>query len=241
MITGLVVLKIVLMPSSTRRGQLRELRAAMVDDRRVHRAQDAVGQRRGPGMCRKWRPAVREEFLDIGVPSDFSGWIGRSNEPPAGTSRRAGTACRHQGRMRQSVKPIHRYADRGGAMESTMAVTLCRAGAPAQGGSRGRRAVRPLHPRPLCDRCVPLPDDAAGRRRAARRRGRPSARSRSRAQEGVSVLAARRRHVAMRADGQRVAGHRLLASTSTASSSSTSPAGAAWSSPASCSTSSTAR
>src|SRR5437660_12402890 len=41
----------------------------------------------GPGICRKWRPAVRDEFFGMELPL-----------------RRC--ACRHQGRMRYAVKPI---------------------------------------------------------------------------------------------------------------------------------------
>src|SRR5256885_10125813 len=66
MITGLVVLKIVLMPS-------RQLLASCANSgprwsiigvsiARSTRSGSGVG----PGMCRKWRPTGREEFLVIG-------------------------------------------------------------------------------------------------------------------------------------------------------------------------------
>ena len=57
-----------------------------------------------------------------------------------------------------------------------------------EGRARGRGAVRPLHPRPLCDRRLALPDHAARRGAAAHdRRGRAGDRDRAR-REGVSVL-----------------------------------------------------
>jgi hypothetical protein len=37
----------------------------VVDDRRVHRAEHAVGQHGRPRICKKWRPTGREEFFDI--------------------------------------------------------------------------------------------------------------------------------------------------------------------------------
>ena len=56
MMTGLVVLKIVLMPSRHALGELGEFRAAVVDDRRVHRPQHAVGQRRRAGNLQEMAP-----------------------------------------------------------------------------------------------------------------------------------------------------------------------------------------
>ena len=110
------------------------------------------------------------------------------------------------------------------------------AGAPAQGRDRGRSEVRPLHPRPLCDRRLALPDDAAGRGHAAHRRGGGAGDRASRARRACQRAAARRRHLAMRADRQLIRWSSIARSISTASSISMSRAAAAWSSPASCST-----
>src|SRR4051812_12763910 len=67
MITGLVVLKIVLMPSSARRAIFANSgpRWSMIGVSMARRMRSGTGV--GPGICRKWRPAVREEFFDIGV------------------------------------------------------------------------------------------------------------------------------------------------------------------------------
>ena len=71
-----------------------------------------------------------------------------------------------------------------------------------------RGAVRRVQPRALLDRCVDLPDRAAGRRRPARsRRRRGGDRDRPRGR-GAGV-AARRRHLAMRPDRRPRARHRL--------------------------------
>src|SRR6266568_914824 len=57
----------------------------------------------GPGMCRKWRPMAREEFLDIcSSPwAIFRGFVDGCRAASFSTGR---AACRHEGRMRQSVK-----------------------------------------------------------------------------------------------------------------------------------------
>src|SRR5262245_60907269 len=64
--TGLVLLKIVLMPSRQRRARRKNSgpRWSMIGVSMARRMRSGSGE--GPGMCRKWRPAVREEFLDIG-------------------------------------------------------------------------------------------------------------------------------------------------------------------------------
>src|SRR5262249_2444792 len=65
MITGLVVLKIVLIPSNTRFASLANsgprwsIRGVSIA-RRMR-----SGRGVGPGICRKGRPAVREEFWDM--------------------------------------------------------------------------------------------------------------------------------------------------------------------------------
>ena len=86
---------------------------------------------------------------------------------------------------------------------------------------------RPLHARPLCHRRLALPDHAARRGRRRARWKKPNGRSRFARAEGVQRAAARRRLVAGRADGQRLAHHRLLEASQRASSISTSPAAAA--------------
>ena len=78
--------------------------------------------------------------------------------------------------------------------------------APAQGAGR-RGPVRRGQPRPLFDRRVDLPDRADRRRCAPQRRSGPG-RDRDRGRGGRSDPAARRRHLAVRPDGRRGAGHR---------------------------------
>src|SRR5688572_213125 len=71
MITGPAHLKIVLMPSSTRRPSLPNSgpRWSITGMSIARRMRSGTGV--GPGICRKWRPAVRAEFLDIGEPELF--------------------------------------------------------------------------------------------------------------------------------------------------------------------------
>src|SRR4051794_22437457 len=56
----------------------------------------------GPGICRKWRPTGREEFFDIASP--YAGSVLEMVRRPAATSDVE--ICRHEGRMRESVKPL---------------------------------------------------------------------------------------------------------------------------------------
>src|SRR6516164_9554362 len=65
MMTGLVVLKIVLMPSSTRLASAANSgpRWSMIGVSIARRMRSGSGV--GPGICKKWRPTVREAFLDI--------------------------------------------------------------------------------------------------------------------------------------------------------------------------------
>src|SRR6476646_6809232 len=81
MITGLVVLKIVLMPSRHFLASRANSgpRWSMIGVSMARRMRSGNGE--GPGMCRKWRPTVREEFLAIGSPllkrqllGDFVAW-----------------------------------------------------------------------------------------------------------------------------------------------------------------------
>src|SRR5258705_13605659 len=56
----------------------------------------------GPGIWRKWRPTGREEFFDIASPYARS-----VLEDGGGRGRGFDVAsCRHEGRMRESVKPL---------------------------------------------------------------------------------------------------------------------------------------
>src|ERR1044072_6038068 len=71
MITGPAHLKIVLIPSSTRRPSLPNSgpRWSITGMSIARRMRSGTGV--GPGICRKWRPAVREEFFDIEEPGQF--------------------------------------------------------------------------------------------------------------------------------------------------------------------------
>src|SRR5689334_21074826 len=98
MMTGLVVLKIVLMPSRTRLASLANSgpRWSMIGVSMARRMRSGTGD--GPGIWRKWRPATRDEFWAIGSPflktaqacrlehrMQQSGQVlttGRDNKPP---------------------------------------------------------------------------------------------------------------------------------------------------------------
>src|SRR5215467_169970 len=101
MITVLVVLKMVLMQSRQRRASLANSgpRRSMIGVSMARRTRSGSGV--GPGMCRKWRPGVRDEFFDMislrfvtarRPEGALKGGIGPAN--PA--------ACRHEWRMRRS-------------------------------------------------------------------------------------------------------------------------------------------
>jgi hypothetical protein len=66
MMTGLAVLKMVLMPSRHRLASLANSgpRWSMIGVSIARSTRSGSGV--GPGMCRKWRPTGREEFFDIG-------------------------------------------------------------------------------------------------------------------------------------------------------------------------------
>ena len=77
-------------------------------------------------------------------------------------------ACRHEA----GCKSESRHQGRpGGTRGMTAAQLLPGPGTQAEGRDHGRRDVRSLQPRPLCDRRLALPDDAARRGGAAHRRG----------------------------------------------------------------------
>ena len=124
--------------------------------------------------------------------------------------------------------------DRGGT-------AVARAGAAAEGRDRGRRACSTASRRGRYAtdashyQIMPLGVVAPRTMEEAERAIAICARG------GRAGAAARRRHVAGRPDRQPLARHRLLEASQRASSSSTSPAAAARSSPASCSTTSTAQ
>src|SRR5512143_526179 len=91
MITGLVVLKIVLMPSrhflASRANSGPRWSMMGVSIARKMRS----GSGEGPGICKKWRPTVREEFLAIGSPllkRQFVGisWLGHGRVPGQGAT-----------------------------------------------------------------------------------------------------------------------------------------------------------
>src|SRR4051812_42701307 len=97
MMTGLVVLKMVLMPSRHRFPSLANSgpRWSIMGVSMARKMRSGRGV--GPGICKKWRPTGREEFLDIGHP-----WAGGLRLAERSTAESA--TCRHQLRMRQSVK-----------------------------------------------------------------------------------------------------------------------------------------
>src|ERR1700680_3124573 len=66
MTPGLAVLKMVLMPSSTRLASAANSgpRWSMMGVSIARRMRSGSGV--GPGICRKWRPATREEFFAMG-------------------------------------------------------------------------------------------------------------------------------------------------------------------------------
>src|SRR5205823_339403 len=100
MITGLLVLKMVLMPSRHFFASLANSgpRWSMIGVSIARSTRS--GSMVGPGICRKWRPTGREEFFDISksLPARcFSGESARPGQPATG---------RHEGRLRQAVKPF---------------------------------------------------------------------------------------------------------------------------------------
>src|ERR1700716_1182995 len=77
MMTGLVVLKMLLIPSRQRRASLENSgpRWSMIGVSMARKTRSGSGV--GPGICRKWRPGRREEFFDIGFPSILVQFAGR--------------------------------------------------------------------------------------------------------------------------------------------------------------------
>src|SRR5215475_4843434 len=101
MITGLVVLKMVLMPSRHFLASLANSgpRWSMIGVSIARSTRS--GSMVGPGICRKWRPTGREEFFDISKSLSARGFCG-----PRGDFLERAATCRHEGRMRESVKPL---------------------------------------------------------------------------------------------------------------------------------------
>src|SRR3981081_3204324 len=77
MMTGVVVLKMLLIPSRQRRPSLANsgARGPSIGVSVARRTRSGSGV--GPGICRKWRPGRREEFFDIGFPSILVQFAGR--------------------------------------------------------------------------------------------------------------------------------------------------------------------
>src|SRR5689334_22999039 len=102
MITGLVVLKMVLMPSRQRLASLENSgpRWSMIGVSMARRIRSGSGV--GPGMCRKWRPAVRDEFFDMISLRFFVTEGGRKGRLKGGFGLSDPAACRHEWRMRRS-------------------------------------------------------------------------------------------------------------------------------------------
>ena len=236
------------MPSSARLAELGEFRPAVVDHRRVHRAQDAVRHRRRAreSAGNGGRRCARSSGTSSGsLHDEFVGFGG----PAAGVElecRSAVKACRHampNATVSQALTNAGHPVPDTGEIDAEIDVAerlLPGLERRLKAEITGRRDVRPLQPRPLCHRRLALPDHAARRGRAAHDRRRPSARSRFAREEGVQRAAARRRHLAVPGRRSTSRWSSIARSISTASSSSTSPAAAARSSPASCSTTSTA-
>src|SRR5215471_7088008 len=92
MMTGFEVLKMVLMPSSARFASLENSgpRWSMIGVSIARRMRSGSGL--GPGICRKWRPALRAEFFDIASFSFRQAYlangIGRDRGPRASSPAR---------------------------------------------------------------------------------------------------------------------------------------------------------
>ncbi len=93
----------------------------------------------------------------------------------------------------------------------------------AQGGVDRRGALRPLHPRALCHRRLPLSDDAASASSTPRTVEEARAGDRDRARGGRQRSAARRRHLADAGRRSTARSSSTARNISTASSNSTSP------------------
>src|SRR5207253_5355223 len=117
MMTGLAVLKMVLMPSRHRLASLANSgpRWSMIGVSIARSTRSGSGV--GPGICRKWRPTGREEFFDIGksLIRARSAW-GRSMkaEPPRLAAIK--DECHSQSSLLawcDSVRDDGRYRDAG--------------------------------------------------------------------------------------------------------------------------------
>src|ERR1700722_15572954 len=93
MMTGLAVLKMVLTPSSARLASFANSgpRWSMIGVSMARRTRSGTGV--GPGICRKWRPALRDEFLDMAFIQPVQGTLnGNERNRPTPRIRAAGAA-----------------------------------------------------------------------------------------------------------------------------------------------------
>ena len=153
-------------------GELGEFRPAMVDDRRVHRAQHAVGQRRRarnlqemtPGGARSILRHYRHSFGLFDVPRRrMSEWRARL----VGLNSECDIRVKPN---RRQFYAVVNAADLGA--EDNLPIRLLpglERRLKAEAGGRG--AFRRLHPWALCHRRLALPDHAARRGDAAHDRG----------------------------------------------------------------------
>ena len=84
-------------------GELGEFRSAVIDDRRIHRPQHAVGER---GRARDLQEVAADGTRGVlGHRQVLAIMFFRRVQPTVAAGPRVAAACRHQGRMQQSVKP----------------------------------------------------------------------------------------------------------------------------------------
>ena len=190
-------------------GELGEFRAAMIDDRRVHRPQHAVGQRRRPRNLQEMTPGGARSIL-----RHFRHSFGRIRLPRRRMSESAArlvalnSECDIRVKSNSTSTAIRALLSRSdlprrGGQGAGTADARARKNArtAAQGGASGRCALRRLHAWALCHRRLALSDHAARRGDAAHDRG---SRTGDRDLPGRRRAgdAARRRHVAGRPDRQ---------------------------------------
>src|ERR1700742_4022505 len=190
MITGPAHLKIVLMPSRTRLPSLPNSgpRWSITGMSIARRMRSGTGV--GPGICRKWRPAVRDEFWTM-VPSRASAFWHINGAPWSLRLVAIKAGCEIP--SSHPAQPVV-WSRNGRAIAAGT-------GTQAEGRDHRRRDVRPIRPRALCDRRLALPDDATWRGRAAHDRG-SRAHTGTCARGGGERAAAWWRHLAVRPDRQ---------------------------------------
>src|SRR5690349_8773328 len=159
MMTGLVVLKIVLMPSSAFLAILANSGPRWSISGIDSALSTRSGTGDGPGIWRKWRPGLRAEFWAIGrllLDCFLEGLDG----PAAGVELKCCTAVKPIPVISALLSehwstrhPVGRRVGPWGSGERRGGATSARSGAASQGRGDRRRVVRPLHPRPLRHRC----------------------------------------------------------------------------------------